>query len=148
MGDPNPSNPFEERKVKLKDLLEKHVKEDLKLRPDLELVAIADGTKDNWTYIDTTFPDAFKVLDFYHTAEHLKKAIDILFTDGKQALDLFEKYRSILRHSKKGINIVIDFLESQYDSNRATKFYCAKSTILNQTHFAVTMPNTPITIDQ
>jgi hypothetical protein len=107
----------EERKVKLKNLLEKHVKEDLKLRPDLELVAIADGAKDNWTYIDTTFPDAVKVLNFYHAAEHLKKAIDILFTDGKQALDLFEKYRSILRHSKKGINIVIDFLESQYDSN-------------------------------
>lgn len=102
----------EEKKATLKYLLESHIKEDIKNRPDLELIAIADGAKDNWTYIDRVFPNAISVLDFYHAAEHLKKAVDAVCKNPDDAMTLFEQQRSILRHQENGIDSVIEFLEN------------------------------------
>ena len=46
--------------------------------PDLKLVVIADGAKDNWTFSKSLNPDV-EVLDFWHAAEHLKVAADAAF---------------------------------------------------------------------
>ncbi len=102
------------RKAELKAYLEEHVKEDLKRCPDLEIIAIADGARDNWTFLESAFPESIQVLDFYHAAEHLKKAIDVVYKDETKANLCFKEQRSILRHDKKGIDKVITFLESLY----------------------------------
>jgi len=114
----------EERKVKLKSLLEEHVKHALKERPDIKIIAIADGAKDNWTFIDETFPSATKILDFYHAAEHLKKAIDTIYSDPQKATEAFEKQRSILRHSPRGIDKIIDHLTRHYRSKPSDGLRC------------------------
>ncbi|MEE8321301.1 MAG: hypothetical protein V3R68_05610 [Gammaproteobacteria bacterium] len=35
-------------------------------RPLLKLIKVADGTKDNWTYLENNLPQGDCVLDFYH----------------------------------------------------------------------------------
>ncbi len=38
-------------------------------RPDLRLAAVADGAKDNWTFLESPGPDVM-LLDFWHGARH------------------------------------------------------------------------------
>ena len=41
-------------------------------RPDLHVVTIADGARDNWGFLDTLAAQGTAIVDFYHAAEHLK----------------------------------------------------------------------------
>jgi len=97
----------EYKKCTLKNFLEKKVSHALHCRPNLKLVKVANGAKDNWTFIDGTLPNGEPVLDFYHAAKHLKKAFEIVYGVKEiKASIAFSKYWSILRHDKKGINWV------------------------------------------
>lgn len=107
----------QEKKTTLKCLLSSHVREALSLRPDLDVVTIADGAKDNWTSFEETFPEAIKTLDFYHAAEHLKQAINQITKDETLARRQFEEKRHQLRHNKTGIDQVIRWLKKQYKGN-------------------------------
>jgi len=101
----------EHKKVTLKTFLSHEVNYALTCRPDLQLVKVADGAKDNWTFLDGDLPKGIAVLDFYHAAEHLKKAFEIIY--GVKSIKSggeFLKYRSILRHDKRGIHKVISHL--------------------------------------
>lgn len=102
----------EHKKVSMKNFLSKEVVEIIKSRPDLQLVKVADGAKDNWTFLEgELLPEGILVLDFYHAAEHLKSAFDVLHgVSSNESYIQFKKYRSILRHDKKGINKVIRHL--------------------------------------
>jgi len=101
----------EHKKVTLKKFLEEEVSYALTCRPDLQLVKVADGAKDNWTFLDGTLPDGESVLDFYHAAEHLKKAFEIAYgVKTIKASTEFSKHRTILRHDKKGVNKIISHL--------------------------------------
>ncbi|MCF6298694.1 MAG: hypothetical protein L3J01_02330 [Thiomicrorhabdus sp.] len=98
----------EHKKRTLKDFLEKEVSDALNCRPNLQLVKVADGAKDNWTFLDGILPTGESVLDFYHAAEHLKKAFGIAYgVKSIKASSEFSKYRSILRHDKQGIDKTI-----------------------------------------
>ena len=44
-------------------------------RPDLQVVKVADGAPDNWSYLGETLPLGIEVLDFYHAAERLGTAL-------------------------------------------------------------------------
>jgi len=102
----------EHKKMTLKAFLAKEVDHALHCRPNLKLVKVADGAKDNWTFPDITLPKGRSVLDFYHAAEHLKKAFEVVYGAKElKASSEFIKYRSILRHDEKGINKVIAHLE-------------------------------------
>ena len=82
----------------------------LDLRPDLRLVAVADGARDNWAFLESLTPDV-TLLDFWHSAQHLKAAADAAFGPDTQAgTAWFEKWRSILRHEPDGAGRVIDAL--------------------------------------
>jgi len=79
--------------------------------PIIHIVKVADGAKDNWTFLDKVLPEGTSVLDFYHAAEHLKKAFEIVYgVKNLKANGEFTKYRSILRHDKRGINKIIQHL--------------------------------------
>lgn len=111
----------QEHKLMLKDRLELHVKKVLETHPELELVAVADGAKDNWTFIEKAFPTSIKILDFYHAAEHLNEAIRHMGLNEQEAKHTFEKQRSILRYQSTGIDKVIRFLTARYQLRKNEK---------------------------
>jgi hypothetical protein len=61
----------------LKSMLVAELGQALAERPDLRLVGVADGARDNWTFLETTLgkvPNTTCVLDFFHAAEHINAA--------------------------------------------------------------------------
>jgi hypothetical protein len=98
----------EPKKKSLKRQLQAEVEHILKQQPDLRLVAIADGAKDNWTFLDRAFPNATAVVDFFHAADHLNKALDSAYGENTpQAKAQFDKLRRRLRDETKGVAVVI-----------------------------------------
>ena len=68
-------------KRSLKRLLTAEVMHLLKRRPDLKLVAVADGAPDNWTWLESLEPDR-SLVDFWHSCQHLKACADDAFGEG------------------------------------------------------------------
>jgi hypothetical protein len=100
----------EAKKVILKSELSQTVEKILCQKPELTLVKVADGARDNWRYLgDTLRPgEGIEILDFYHASEHLNKAIEAAY--GKNSSigkSHYEKYRSILKHDDIGAERVI-----------------------------------------
>ena len=65
----------ESHKVTTKDWLRAELDLVRQRRPDLKVVAIADGAPDNWTFLDSLRPD-HSIVDFFHTMEHIKRRLD------------------------------------------------------------------------
>jgi hypothetical protein len=104
----------EHKKLTLKDFLKNELSHAINCQPDLHIVKIADGAKDNWIFLDKVLPKGTSVLDFYHAAEHLKKAFEIIYgAKSLEATIAFTKYRSILRHDRQGIEKIIQHLSYQ-----------------------------------
>lgn len=72
-------------------------------------VALCDGERGNWEHIDAAYPKALDILDFFHGAEHLSKAVDVLYgrapDEKKQAW--YEYYYTILQEAKDGVYTVV-----------------------------------------
>ena len=66
----------EPKKATLKTMLSAELDAALGRRPDLCVVKVADGARDNWSYLDALAPEGTSVVDFYHAAEQLKAALD------------------------------------------------------------------------
>ncbi len=98
----------ERNKATLKRSLAAELDAVLAGRPDLEVVVVADGARDNWTWLDSAIPDATQVLDFFHAAEHLKRAMDAAHGEGSaKARAEFERLRLLLRDEIGGVDKVI-----------------------------------------
>ena len=87
----------ESGKLTLKAQLASEVAHIRRARPEIGIVAIADGAADNWTFLETLSPET-EVSDFWHACEHLQTASDHAVAPG-----WFEKYREILRHDPRGV---------------------------------------------
>ena len=99
-------------KVSLKEDIAAEVRHLAQRRPDLPIVCIADGAPDNWSYFSEDFPDALQVLDFWHSAQHLKAAVDSAYGEGTpKAASRFEALRDTMRDGQEGIRSVIRSLE-------------------------------------
>lgn len=98
----------EANKLTLKEQLRGELEHVRRQRPELVVVAVADGAADNWEYLSELRPD-HQVVDFYHAAEHLKRAVDVsMGTAGSVAtLAKFEQLRTTLRHHPSGADKVI-----------------------------------------
>lgn len=104
----------ESKKTTLKQILENELSFVLAQRPDLKLVKIADGAKDNWEFLGSALPAGVEVLDFYHAAEHLSAAYGAAYGDGSiEARRQFQAKRHILRHEVGGVDLVIRALAYQ-----------------------------------
>ena len=77
----------ESGKLTLKAQLASEVAHIRRARPEIGIVAIADGAADNWTFLETLSPET-EVIDFWHACEHLQTASDHAVAPG-----WFEKYR-------------------------------------------------------
>ena len=108
----------ESHKATLKTMLVAEVEAVLAKRPDLTVVKLADGAKDNWTFLTGTLPDGVELIDFYHAAEQLNGAFDAAHgVDSPKAAAQFEKFRHRLRHEPDGVERVIRalvYLRSKY----------------------------------
>jgi len=95
-------------KATLKTMVAAEVEAVLSQRPDLTVVKVADGAKDNWTFLAGALPDGVELIDFYHAAEQLKDAFDAAYgADSSKAMAQFETYRHRLRHESNGVERVI-----------------------------------------
>ncbi len=61
----------ESKKATVKTMLAAEVAAALRQRPPLRVVKLADGAKDNWTFLSDELPAGEEIIDFYHAAEHL-----------------------------------------------------------------------------
>jgi len=82
----------EPNKQTLKEQLDAELKHIRSQRPELTVVAVADGAYNNWSYLESTKPD-HQVLDFFHAAEHLKRALDICV--GASTVAVQRKYKAL-----------------------------------------------------
>ncbi|MGH8523360.1 MAG: hypothetical protein ACREXY_03860 [Gammaproteobacteria bacterium] len=98
----------EAKKTTLKTILSEEIAAALKQRPELTLVKLADGAKDNWTYLGAALPPGVELIDYYHACDHLKDAFDAAYGEkSTQSKAQFEKYRYILRDEPEGVEKVI-----------------------------------------
>ena len=92
--------------VTFKDKFEQHLAAlERKGGPELTKIFLCDGHRTLWNYADqqACYDDYEKLIDFYHTEEHLSRAAEALF--GKrnhQATDWYEKYRLKLLEQTDG----------------------------------------------
>ena len=104
----------EAKKATLKTTLAAELDAALGKRPDLEVVTVADGARDNWRFLDALAPEATAVVDFYHATEQLKSALDACYGDNDpRGRAQFEKLRHLLRDDPNGVNKVIRALSYQ-----------------------------------
>ena len=101
----------EAKKVTLKQSLAALLREALRQKPKLSLVKVADGAKDNWSYLSNELPTGVEVVDFYHAAEHLKKAFDQAYGENSpKSKEKFATYRHVLKEEQDGVERVIKAL--------------------------------------
>lgn len=115
----------ERNKTTLCQQLQKECQSVLLLRPDLKVVKLADGAKDNWRFLGeldlglgAQVVDQVEVLDFYHACEHLKRACDAVWGEGNvQGKAEFERLKTLLKEADDGVDKVIGAF--QYRQRRA-----------------------------
>jgi len=76
----------------------------------LTKVVLCDGARALWTYVKATplFHDYRWILDYYHAAEHLSLAAELLFGKGSQeALDWFAKYAGKLLEQDGAVDALV-----------------------------------------
>lgn len=94
----------EAKKATLKTMLTAELQAVQAQRPLLQVVKVADGAKDNWTYLTETLPGGTEVVDFYHAAAPLKAAFENAYgATSTAAATQFAKYRHVLRHDHDGV---------------------------------------------
>ena len=104
----------EAKKATLKTMVAAELEAALGKRPDLQVVTVADGARDNWRFLDALAPDATAVVDFYHATEQLKSALDACYGDNDpKGRAQFEKLRHVLRDDPNGVEKVIRALRYQ-----------------------------------
>ncbi len=100
----------ESGKKVLKESLEDELVALLGQRPSLQVVGLADGARDNWSWFDRVLPDrSVQVLDFFHAVEHLERAMNSAHGEGTaEARAEFERLRLLLRDQAGGVDKVIN----------------------------------------
>lgn len=114
----------EKGKATLKEQILAELKSTLAQNPDLRVVTLADGVRDNWAFL-ATLPGGrrnIQIVDFFHAAEHLHEALIAAHGEGSvNCAAEFDKYRHILRHDTNGVEKVIRHLRHLRDANPRRK---------------------------
>lgn len=118
----------EHKKATLKAMLRDELLDTLEQRPSLVVVMLADGTKDNWTFLSNELLQGVEVvrrveiLDFYHAADNLHAALEAAYgKKNPQSTAQFEKLRHILRREEGGVEKVIRALAYQRERHPRRK---------------------------
>jgi hypothetical protein len=101
----------ETHKATLKKQLTAEVMGALRQRPELHVVKVADGTADNWSYLEETLPVGEAVLDFYHAVDHLSDALGAAYGEGTPTYqERLATLSDVLRDAPQGVDSVIEAL--------------------------------------
>lgn len=123
----------ETKKASLCAQLQAEVQSILALRPDLKIVKLADGAKENWRFLDQldlglpTDPSgqadpAVSIVDFCHAADHLKKACDAIWPDDPATSKAkFVCWRTLLKEKEGGVDLVIRSLKHYFSRARGNR---------------------------
>jgi hypothetical protein len=77
-------------------------------RPDLRVVALADGADENWRYFEgPRWVDAIQIVDHGHAAQHLKAACLAGYGDTVEGRAEYERLRILLRDKPGGVDEVL-----------------------------------------
>src|SRR6266446_8062860 len=99
----------EYKKKTLTEQLDAELASILAVRPDLEVVALADGAEENWRYFERPVYDkATKIVDHGHASQHLRAAMAAYY--GEQSVAgraEYERLRILLRDQPGGADNVI-----------------------------------------
>lgn len=103
------------KKATLCQQLQKECQSILLMRPDLKVVKLADGAKDNWRFLGeldlglgARIIPQVEIVDFYHACEHLKRACDAVWGEGNvQGKAEFERLKTLLKEADDGVDKVI-----------------------------------------
>ncbi len=81
----------------------------LTLYPKALHVVLSDGALWNWEFIKEHYPGAIWILDFWHAAQHLSQAGDIIFgrAPSEEKSAWFERWKITLRDEQGGVAGVI-----------------------------------------
>jgi len=107
-------------KKALKSQLSEAVAAVLGQRPELQLVKLADGAKDNWRFLTEELRpgEGEELIDFFHASDHLSDALKAAYGKGStKAKAQHKKYRTILRDEEGGVEKVIralDYLKKKH----------------------------------
>jgi len=99
----------EHKKKTLTAELDAEVASIMAVRPDLTLVALADGAEENWRYFDgATWANATKIIDNGHACQHLKAGLAAYYgaTSIKGRAE-YEALKIILTDDHEGVDVVI-----------------------------------------
>jgi len=106
----------ESGKKTLKAMLAEELAAVQRERPDLKLVKLADGARDNWTYLSQDLPKGDEIVDFYHAADHLHDGMAAAYGEtSHQCQTEFVKLRHVLRHDPDGAAKVVRALVYRRD---------------------------------
>lgn len=95
-------------KQTLKESLNAEVNALLALNPTLTLVKVADGARDDWTFLSGRLPFGEEALDFYHAVEHLSRALADAYGEGSPVFRRqHERLRGRLRDESDGVERII-----------------------------------------
>jgi len=99
----------EYKKKTLTGQLDAEVASILSARPDLKLVALADGAEENWRYFEgPLWKDSTKIVDHGHACQHLKSALAAVYgTDSIPGRAEYERLKVILKEQDGGVDDVI-----------------------------------------
>lgn len=108
----------ERKKATLKEMATAEVAHVLAQRPDLKLVKLADGARDNWDYLSEHLPAGIELVDFYHAVEHLRAALVEAYGEtSAKGLAQFDKLRRVLLEDRDGADKVIRALRYLRDTH-------------------------------
>jgi hypothetical protein len=108
----------EHKKATLKLQLKEELDRLLEKRPSLNIVKLADGAKDNWDFLENEIVKGVSILDFWHMSEYVKEAFDAAYpNDASKSKGQFEKYKTILKEDKKGVDKLIRCLLNLRDAH-------------------------------
>jgi len=95
----------EDKKKTLTEQLDAELASMVAVRPDLPLVALADGAEEHWRSFDRpAYDHAIKIVDHGHASQHLKAAVAAYYGDkGVEGRAEYERLRLIVRDQPGGV---------------------------------------------
>jgi hypothetical protein len=110
----------EQNKATLKSQVKAELQSILNARPDLRVVALADGARENWEYFKGLAKsleiEPIEIVDFFHVCARIKTALDAYH--GEQSADSkahFEQFKVWLKEDSDGAERVIRALKYRRD---------------------------------